>query len=401
MAFSGVLPKVVADTGPGGQIFTNYNAVTQANLANQEQAIKNQYLPATSLADAASKMAYANLMGPQFLSKLFGNQNILANVPEEQKGQILGGLLRAGGGQGTGNALLNFSSLPTASTSGGLFGLLMNKLIGSNGANSSSAPSSNTLSNVPSYLQNQPNVSQRDVNSINNLGPGQSYVVQGNNAQPPPSFAQNAASYAGTVKQGEKTGEIRAQDINDLGDAYQGSQNKLATIDQINGIIRSPTFEQIRQLPAAGQHELAFYQRYGTPEQQNMVGQLVTLSGNVIRDAAQDFKGAFRKGEQGLLQNMKINPGDTVDAARGKMEQLTYLTQLLGQRSKLAADYMTSTNANKADAIEYANKNINADQIKQQVHDTLNPTITIRNKKTGETQTVPIAQARKLGVPNV
>jgi len=51
---------------------------------------KAKYAPMTMQADAMSKMAYANLMAPQFLAKLMGNPDVVANMTEEQKQQALG-----------------------------------------------------------------------------------------------------------------------------------------------------------------------------------------------------------------------------------------------------------------------------------------------------------------------
>lgn len=81
------LPKVVADVGPGGPMVTSMmgtNALTASNLENAINRIKAQYAPVTVPAEAASKLAYANLMGPQFLAKLMNNPDILATMKNPQ-----------------------------------------------------------------------------------------------------------------------------------------------------------------------------------------------------------------------------------------------------------------------------------------------------------------------------
>jgi len=75
------LPRVVADVGPGGPLVTSMmgtNALTKSNLENQIKKVEAQYAPITAQAQAASKLAYANLMGPQFLAKMLGNPDIAA-----------------------------------------------------------------------------------------------------------------------------------------------------------------------------------------------------------------------------------------------------------------------------------------------------------------------------------
>ena len=172
-------------------------------------------------------------------------------------------------------------------------------------------------------------------------------------------------------------------------------------IDEVSDILASPTFEQIRQTPLAGHHELQYYAKEGTPEQQQMVGKYYTLTGNLIKDASRDFAGQFRKGEQQLLNGMKPSPSDTVDSAKGKTETLSVLNKMLAARSRLTSKIMSEHHVNKLQALEEADRQVDGEAIRRQVHDRLNPMVTIKNRKTGETKTITAAEARKLGVPNV
>ena len=132
-----------------------------------------------------------------------------------------------------------------------------------------------------------------------------------------------------------------------------------------------------------------------------MVGKYYTLTGNLIKDASRDFAGQFRKGEQTLLQGMKPSTSDTVDTAKGKAGTLTVLNKMLQERSRLTSKYMEKNHANKLEASEWADRQVDGDKIRKEVHDRLNPTVTIKNRKTGEQKTISISEARKLGVPNV
>lgn len=404
------LPKVVADVEPGGGIATarrGLNALTQSNLENEIKKIQAQYAPITVPAEAASKLAYANLMGPQFLAKLMGNTDILANIPDEQKRKALNMLYAAGSGQGTGNAIVNPN--------------IFNQL-GQQREISPVKRAINSIGNMFGFngqpnniLMQQPNLSPEDRQSIANMSPGQSYVVQGNQPQeyqstPPSSefitpssqsFPENVGTYKGIVEEGQESGKIRANDIKELNNIVFTGETNQETLNGIADILASPIFEQIRQVPLAGQHELAYYAKFGTPEQQNMVGQYYTLTGNLIKDSSRDFAGAFRKGEQQLLQTMKPSEGDMVDTARGKSEALSYLNKLLTERARLTSQIMNKYHVNKLQAQELADKEINGVEIRRQIHEHLNPVITIRNKTTGEVKTIPIKEARELGVPNV
>ncbi len=130
------LPRVVSDVGPGGPLVTamgGMNSLANENLLRQMNAIKKQYLPTTMQAEAASKLAYANLMGPQFLAKIMGNDSALANMSEDQKRSALEKIYQAGSGQGGGSNPLNqmggggFSGIGQPSTNS-LSGWIANKL---------------------------------------------------------------------------------------------------------------------------------------------------------------------------------------------------------------------------------------------------------------------------------
>lgn len=463
------LPRIVSDVGPGGGLVTamgGINALNNDMLLRKINAIKAQYAPLTAQADAASKLAYANLMGPQFLAKIMGNDSALANMSEDQKKAALNKIYQAGSGQGGVNA---FNQLPQAGNGGGMFsgvgqpstnsasGWVLNKLkealgqtpqgVGNRnainappGANSGydrdpgvinsgspfvgrsgyKAPEPEMiLGNNPAIVEafrqspeGQGKIAQEGENYIpdeeelrnwyrsqkGNQNPMELTVTKG---QRPNTYAENTGAYKGIVQEGTETGKIRAKDIDHLNTTVFNAETHQATLDDISSILSSPEFEQIRQVPLLGHHELAYYSKEGTPEQQQMVGRYFTDTGNVIKDSARDFAGQFRKGEQQLLNGMKPNASDTVDTARGKVESLSYFNKMLAERSRLTSKIMSEFHVNKLAAQEIADSQINGQKIRQDIHAKLNPMVTIKNNKTGETRTISIAEARKLGVPNV
>ncbi len=394
------IPLPNAPAGSFQEGFKNANQISRQLLENQIKNIERQYAPVTVPAEAASKLAYANLMGPQFLSKLMNNPSALANLSQQQRENILNKVHDAG----TGVTGMNMPFMPNGMQQQNPLINMFQKLFGGGNQN----PQQQVQQPERNQLINQsPVLSPADRNNLNNMQPGDSYVVQGQQpvvipqptAIPKKDYFEQAGTEIGKQKELEETGKNRATDIKDFGDAYQGAIAKQDTFKEINRIISSPEFEKIRQLPFADKHELLWYKRYGTKSQQNMAGRLETLIGNVVRDSAQDFKGQFRKGEQQLIEGMKLNFSDTVDSARGKAETLTYLNNMLRQRTKLAHDYMRDQHLDKTDALEQADAQIDGDAVRQQVRDQLNPRITIKNKKTGETITISPKEAReKYGV---
>ena len=54
-------------------------------MARAKEAIENQYAPLSKFAQSASQLAYSQLMAPQFMAKLMGNDALRANLTEDQK----------------------------------------------------------------------------------------------------------------------------------------------------------------------------------------------------------------------------------------------------------------------------------------------------------------------------
>lgn len=376
------LPKVVSDVGPGGPLVTamgGMNALGNNMLKTQYQSILNKYAPITLQAKAASEMAYANLLGPQYVAKMMGNPNILANIPDEQKRNLLSVVTNAG----TAGQRMPLSTL----------------------ANPQASESTNNA------LLSSPGLSNQDRNAIQNMQPGESYSIQGAPPQSSPpqslpspsaqlpssSFAENVGKYEGVQEEGKELGKIRAKDIESLNDTLMSGENNRITLDSISDILGSPEFEQIRQNPLMGNHELGYYAKEGTPAQQKMVGNYLTLTGQIIQNSARDFPGQFRKGEQALLQGMKPTTSDTVDVAKGKIEALSYMNQLLTERARLTSQLMTKYHMNKGEALELADQQLNGDKIRKDINSRLYPLrgntpsgkVRVREKSTGKEGFIP------------
>jgi len=432
------LPRVVSDVGPGGPLVTamgGMNSLANENLLRQMNAIKKQYLPTTMQAEAASKLAYANLMGPQFLAKIMGNDSALANMSESQKRSALEKIYQAGSGQGGTNALGQmggggFSGIGQPSTNS-LSGWIANKLKDAFG----STPQKNALAmggsasnpaqfNPPSEYSQPPAARDTGMSQVNSGGygtsadaddgidheydsfihdwittpAGQRELAKGEDAviptpeefhamkqgrpsmnmdmrggQQPKSYAEKTGEYKGIVEEGQESGKIRAKQREELDNIIFNAETNQQTLDEVSDILGSPEFEEIRNVPLAGQHELSYYAKEGTPQQQQMVGRFYTLTGNLIKDASRDFAGQFRKGEQQLLNGMKPSPSDTVDSAKGKTESLSVLNKMLTERARLTSHLMDQYHVSKLQASEMADNKVNGKEIRKQVHDRLNP----------------------------
>lgn len=398
------LPRVVADVGPGGPLVTAlraHNALMSDIYDRQIKGVQAQYAPLTTQADAASKMAYANLMGPQFLAKLMGNSDVVANSPQLQDPATIAKLYQAGMGGGTGNAMMGNPMMQPPQNQSGLQGMVNSVKnafgFGQQPQGQGGQPQNSLLENpnqgnqltpAQKFSQENPQIIQQMRDQFEKTGQAQ-YTIPENQGALQPSFPQNSSpnvgknTYAenagiqgGIKAEGIEQGKIRAKEIEELNNTVFNAKTNQTTLDDISNILASPTFEKMRQTPILGHHELSYFAKFGTPEQQQMVGQYYTLTGNIIKDASRDFAGQFRKGEQQLLQGMKPSPGDTVDTARGKTESLSYLNKMLAERSSLTSQYMNQYHINKGQAQDMADQQVHGDVIRQNVHNKLNPTPT-------------------------
>jgi len=89
------LPSVVSDTGPGGRLFTNYNAISKAGLENRKAELQNQFYPRETEAkiqhlispnalygSAAGEQAYLNAIRPIASNNPAASQ---PNLPQPQQ----------------------------------------------------------------------------------------------------------------------------------------------------------------------------------------------------------------------------------------------------------------------------------------------------------------------------
>ncbi|CAB4128658.1 hypothetical protein UFOVP100_54 [uncultured Caudovirales phage] len=151
------LPNALSDL-VGGAIPNVMNAHnTFANNAHERgiNALKEQYAPYTIPAEAASKLAYANLVGPQFLAKILGNDAAVANLGSDASKDILQKITKAGSNpfsqpQGSGGLFSGIGQPSTNSFSGWLTGKLKNAFGMNQGVNPQLGNTLNGIAHVES-----------------------------------------------------------------------------------------------------------------------------------------------------------------------------------------------------------------------------------------------------------
>lgn len=344
------LPRVVADTGHGGNIVTSMKGINSLNnemLLRKINQIKAQYAPLTTQAEAASKLAYANLMGPQFLAKLLGNDSALANLSEGQKRNILNSVYQAGSGAGTAaNIFSNLQQPTTGRRTNPLsqwFSDKVKDVFGQQGQRSpieqmppdtqvpenTMRPSGGvTLEGEQWYNSKGEPVYEENVDT-----PEGSMKLELTKGQRPKTYAENTGEYKGTVKQGEELGKHRAQALQDIGDSQLSLSHSGAVLDRMTNIIKNPVFQNMRnKIPFFQDKQLNYLMKTGTPEEKKLIGDFMTTAENFIASTVQSFGGRPLVREFDLAQRQKITPSDPVHVAEGKLRASIALHDIAEKR---------------------------------------------------------------------
>jgi hypothetical protein len=169
-------------------------------------------------------------------------------------------------------------------------------------------------------------------------------------------------------------GTADAKKIENLENTSLTASSRMDTINQLMDVIAKPEFQQMRQNPILGGLELKAFEKFGSPEQQKLVGDFKAQTGQIITDAAGQFKGAFRTGEQGLLNSMKPNENDSIGSMQGKVESLALMVEMIKQRSTLEAQLMRDKGLKPLQARDVADKLMNTKEMKSNIEIKMAPT---------------------------
>lgn len=399
--------RIPLPNAPAGSVMEGMgqaNALSGQMLENQIKKVQAQYAPLTTQAEAASKLAYANLMGPQFLAKLMGNQSVVANSPQLQDPATIARLYQAGMGQGTGFGLLsqlqqqpqqmqqpqNFN--PFSRVLGGIRNLFN--------------PPQKTVQSVFG-TQSLPAQDQRN---ISQMQPGDAYTVGSNQApaqvsqslpnQSGESYFERSGREQGVESQGKEAGKLRADTIAEMGKQYSAGLKLNDAYQELTDLINEPDFQKMRaDIPLFQDKQMAALSKIGTPHQQEMIGKFKQAAQKILANAVNSFEGRKFLGEFKTTNDMKINDNDTFNTIVGKMQAGRLLNNFDQQRIAIASGLMKNNHLDEQEALQKADEQLDRKKIENDIKNLVK--ITIRNKNTGEIKTIPIHEARAMGVPRV
>ena len=147
-----------------------------------------------------------------------------------------------------------------------------------------------------------------------------------------------------------------------------GSMGPQKTLKSLRDVYSSPVWKNmvendLSNYGTTGRRlNIAYYKNKGTDKQKDLIGRVESLSGKMITDMAQVFKGPFRITEQTLLEAIKPQPSDTFPAATAKLDELQKMADLESAVSKRTAQLMAKEKMSALDAFERAKDEYNADE---------------------------------------
>lgn len=164
--------------------------------------------------------------------------------------------------------------------------------------------------------------------------------------------------------------KLHAEDaklVGQWGETLTAAHDMQPTLDAIQEIITSPVLAGMKQHPELFGHDMAWFQRFGSKEQQEMVGNLQTYTGELYTNMGQKFKGQFRVGEQALVKELKPDPKDSLGVLVGKSNALQAINQIVTRRISAADKLVRSGKYSPSEALQKADKMVNGKQIRDQV----------------------------------
>ncbi len=376
---------------PGGGLayaMRGLNALTQSNLENQIKSVQAQYAPLTTQAQAFSKLAYANLMGPQFMAKLLNNPDIAANLTKDQLNNALKTIYSAGttGATGTSGSVFMPQGTPQIpiSNSNSLSSMLINRFK-SLGLSEGGSPSlQSDAQPSPQYqpqpqAQTQPVLSQPNVGQVNQTGitPENNQTIPAEPVIPDSgtnTYFEKAGRAAGIKKEGEELGKQRALAIGDLGKQYVQDSEAMAPLIHLGELTNSPVFAKLKsENPLFLSMQQKALSKIGTPEEQKIIGDFIVSTKTAIANTVNSFHGRAMAKEFDFANMMKVSDNDTLGTMIGKLESLMTFKQATMNRNEIARDLMSAPyHMNEGDAYQQANKSVDMQAIRKNIGKTLN-----------------------------
>ena len=263
----------------------------------------------------------------------------------------------------------------------------------------------------PQQMQQQQTSPQMQPNdSIDMLGANLlgfkpfSTVMNGNLVTLNPLTGNISQVKIGPSDRENKIAESDVKKMSELEDSAAASQALKPIYDNLSQLTSNPVFQNMRNIPGAPSFELSYYEKTGTPEQREMIGQYKAAAASYVTTAAKTFGPRMTNNELNFIKQMKIGDNDTIESAQGKLKVMEYFNSINQQRSELAAQLMRDYNISEPQAMKIAQEKIDTSKTLKEIENKYTKKdyrmFTIENPETGEKKTVSLEEAKKFLPPN-
>lgn len=364
------------------------NKVQENNALRKIKEVQAQYAPLTTQAEAASKLAYSNLMGPQFLAKAFSDPNFLAGLDENQKANAINIISRAATGTNPLQQMqmlqdLNQSNQPPSNPLKALVGNIKDAF----GFGEGEKEPNNAMLDIPiparrasnaMNQQYQPSVSENALNGNipgNVATPEEVREIAYGNKQPEKTLAEKRAESEKVIEQGKKQGTYNAEAVGELGKEYKALGDLDRPYNTLKEVYTDNDFKDLMKIPAFRNTQLDLLKNYnGTKKQKALIAKLETAIGAIQSNIVQSMGKSAPASEIAFADKIKIPRNETVDVAIPKLKTLMEFKEFQKERVKTAADLIEDEHISQRKAFELADKNLNGDKIRAKIESQFEPT---------------------------
>jgi hypothetical protein len=130
-------------------------------------------------------------------------------------------------------------------------------------------------------------------------------------------------------------GKGKAEEYNTAITTYNALENQGLALNELINAANNSEFRNV-----TGKINQPLTNWFGTPEQQQLLGQLQTSSGEIALQIAPSLKGAWTGRDQAMVNSIKASPNDFPDVFIGKLKAQSLINNALKERAQLKANYL-------------------------------------------------------------
>lgn len=167
-----------------------------------------------------------------------------------------------------------------------------------------------------------------------------------------------------------------AKNLSTLNKSLYTARDIQPSLDYMHSLANSPEMQNIKQNPLLfGKDRVYFEKSKEHKAEAKVLGKMTAVQKKMYAEMAQQFKGAFRKGEQELFDRLLPSDSDSIDVMMGKIQGMETLNRSLIQRLSRVDDLVRDKDNGMTinHAMEQADKEFPISKTEKEVESEYNP----------------------------